>query len=391
MSKMNGSASTKRIKGRHRGITYRKKADGSTTYSVYWQGKFLKAGKTEKEALAMQADLRSKAARGERVILPSKLNVAEVGKEHLADAESRLRPGWARDYRRAFERIIVPAWGNRAISSITPHDVIALDQELRRSGRSEATVANYLKPARGMFDYALLQGYIPVNPFTQIPRRRLSSCNRTRQHREWTSEEVHRVIEEGHKLDALKGARAKLYGLAIEMKLRTGARLGELLGARYGDIDVKNHVWKITFQWTREGALAEPKTEKAKRRIPITPELAAKIAARKLATGAGDNDFIFASKKGGRPLSHTNYRKRAWHPAVEAAGLTDGPKVTPHDARHAFASEMDALGLSSSDVAEVMGHTTAGITERIYTHSFNRDQREERIRKAMETAMASGQ
>jgi len=72
---------------------------------------------------------------------------------------------------------------------------------------------------------------------------------------------------------------------------------------------------------------------------------------------------------GRRP--HTNFRRRGWEPAIEAAELTDGPKVTPHDARHAFASEMADLGLDAADVAEVLGHTTAGITERIYTHAFS--------------------
>jgi len=69
--------------------------------------------------------------------------------------------------------------------------------------------------------------------------------------------------------------------------------------------------------------------------------------------------------------------------------MTDGPKVTPHDARHAFASMMAEFGLTSADVAEVMGHTTAGVTERIYTHAFNRDAREERIRQAQAAAEAA--
>jgi integrase len=86
-------------------------------------------------------------------------------------------------------------------------------------------------------------------------------------------------------------------------------------------------------------------------------------------------------------MPHTSFRRRGWHPAVEAAALTDGPKVTPHDARHAFASEMAYLGLDADDVKEVLGHTTRAITEAIYTHAFNRDKREQRIRQAMGEAM----
>jgi hypothetical protein len=62
------------------------------------------------------------------------------------------------------------------------------------------------------------------------------------------------------------------------------------------------------------------------------------------------------------------------------------PKVTPHDARHALASALAARGLSSRDAAGVLGHATAGITERIYTHAFNREEREERMRQAMAAA-----
>ncbi len=386
-TKVPGDPTKRHPSTRHRGISYRVRKDGTRQYSVYFRGKYVAVEGGENEALAKQAELRGKAARGERVILPSKLTIAEVGAEHLAEVEGQLRPAWYRDYMRAFERIIKPAWGQRAVSSITAHDVLRLDRELLGRDLSEATVANYLKPARGLFEYAVLQGYVTVNPFVQVPRGRLSTCNQTREHREWTTEEVRRVIEEGYKLDARPEARAD-YGLAIEMKLRTGARLGELLGVRYADINFEQGIWVVSKQWTREGVLAEPKTKKSKgRRVPLAPDLVRKLAARKLRRGAGDGDFIFAGR-GGLPISHTNFRRRAWARAVEAAGLTDGAKITPHDARHAFASEMAFLGLSSADVAEVLGHTTAGITEKIYTHAFNRDQREERVRQAMAEAMA---
>jgi len=247
-----------------------------------------------------------------------------------------------------------------------------------------------MKPLRRIMEFAVLKGYREIDPFKQVPRNTLSSCNVTREHYEWTTADVLRLIEEGYALDARKNARAD-YGLAIEFKIRTGGRLGEVLGARYGDIDFEQGVWKISGQWTRDGERVEyTKTKKGLRRVPLAPQMVKKIAARKLHAGAGDDDYILASGKGGNPPSHTNFRRRGWNLAVKNAGLTDGPKVTPHDARQAFASEMADLGLDSSDVAEVMGHTTAGITERIYTHAFNREAREERVRQAMAAATNGG-
>jgi integrase len=372
-------------KTRHRGFTYRLKADGSKAFYGFVQnrGRVRLKYSGERAALAEWHDLRGKVGKGEYTPTTKK-RFAEIGEEHIAEAEKELRRG--KEYRRNFEREIVPVLGHRRITEITAHDLIKLDKSLRAKGLAEATVANYLKPLRGTFEYAALEYYVP-NPFHQVPRGRLSSCNRTREHREWTTKEVLRLIAEGYKLDERKDKRAE-YGLAIETKLRTGVRLGELLGSRYGDVDFEHGVWSITAQWSREGELTEPKTAKSTRRVPLPPELVKRIAARKLRTGSGDEEFIFASRKGGKPMSHSNFRRRGWKLAVENAGLTDGPKVTPHDARHAFASEMGERGVSSGDVAEVLGHTTAGITEKIYTHVWNREEREERVRQAVAAAMA---
>jgi integrase len=242
-----------------------------------------------------------------------------------------------------------------------------------------------LKPLRAMFEYAGLKYRVP-NPFRQVPRGRLSSCNITRPHREWTTAEVLRLIEAGHALDVRSTARAE-YGLAIEALLRTGGRLAEVLGMRYGDLDLSEGIWVVSGQWSKAGRYVESlKTKASLRRVPLSAQLVRQLAARKLAAGAGDDAFVFAANSTGNPPSHANFRKRAWNKAVKNAGLTDGPKLTPHDARHAFASQMADLGLTSSDVAEVLGHSTAGVTERIYTHSFNKAEREARVRAAMEAA-----
>lgn len=386
----------KRHRTRHRGITYRTRADGSRSYAVYFRGRYVPAGTTEREALAKQAELRGKEARGERILLAAKVTLAEDAEAWYEDASRRLKPGVVKEYRSALDRVILPRWGHRRIGSIGPSDVLALANELRASGLSESTVSNYLKPARATFEHAVLAGHIAVSPFAQVPRGRLPSCNSRRDHREWTTADIQRLIACGYELDARPEARAE-YGLLIEAKIRLGLRLGELLGVQYGDFVAEEvepgqrvYVLRVARQWTKDGRVDTPKTPKALRRIPVSQDLYAKIAARRLRLGASDEDFLSAQRKGGTPVSHHNFRRRAWNAAVERAGFTDGPKVTPHDARHAFASQLADLGLSSSDLAEAMGHTTSGVTEAIYVHAFNRDAREERVRQAMTAAMTGG-
>jgi integrase len=373
---------------RHRGLSFRLREDGSKAFYGYLpsRGRTQLKATGEREAVAEFGQLRGKAAKGELTDLrAAKRTVEQIGNEYLNDAESGLKRG--REHRRQFRHAIVPRLGHRQIGSVSPHDLLKLDRDLRAQGLAEATAANYLKPLRGTFEYAALK-YGISNPFRQVPRNRLASCNRTRPHREWTSEEVVNLIEAGHRLDARKASRAE-YGLLIETLIRTGGRLGEVLGMRYADLDLSEGLWRVSGQWSKQGEYVESlKTEASQRRVPLSPSLVKKLAARKLAKGAGDDAFVFAGANG-NPPSHSNFRKRGWGLAVKNAGLTDGPKLTPHDARHGFASQMADLGLTSSDVAQVLGHSTAGVTEKIYTHVWNREAREQRIREAMEAAGAA--
>ena len=97
--------------------------------------------------------------------------------------------------------------------------------------------------------------------------------------------------------------------------------------------------------------------------------------------------FVFAL--GANPPSQTNYRRRGWNPAIGRAGLTG--RITPHDARHAFTSQLADIGITSNDLAATLGHSSARTTEAIYVHAFNADEREARIRKAMEAATTVGE
>lgn len=189
------------------------------------------------------------------------------------------------------------------------------------------------------------------------------------------------------RLDKRSEARQS-YALTIEVLMRTGLRLGECLGLRFADIDFDNGVLLVRNSWTKDGELGPVKTASSNRRVPMAPELVKQLATRSLDLDANDETFVFANRRGEFPMSQTNFRRRGWMPAVRAAGLDDGPRVTPHDARHAFASQLADLNLTSSDLAPTLGHATAGITEAIYTHAFNRDEREARVRNAMSAAMA---
>jgi integrase len=380
---------TKRWPTRHVGIVYRIGADGRTrTYYVHFRRKYYKAGRTEREALATQREVHARANRGERVIVSSKRTVREVAPEWILSEGMGWRIDYALEQERLLEKEILPVFGDWLVASIGPADVIAFDRKLRKRGLSESGAGNVLKPLRGLCAHAAMAGDIPISPFALIPRGKLSSCNTRRQHHEWTSAELERFVATAYEFDEREKAQ-RSYGLQVELMVRLGLRLGEVTGLRFRDIDRKAKVIHVRRQYSKRGETNEyTKTAAGRRRVPLTDELLAKIDFRQSFLGLRDGDFVLAQVAGGNPPSHTNFRSRAWNRIVKKTGLKleDGVRVTPHSARHATASQLADLELDSDDAAALLGHSSAKVTEGIHVHAFNRDAREERIRKAMTRA-----
>jgi integrase len=69
----------------------------------------------------------------------------------------------------------------------------------------------------------------------------------------------------------------------------------------------------------------------------------------------------------GRPLHRCVALNRIFRPTLKRAGLR---KVTLHSLRHSFASALIANGSSVVEVAELLGHSNATITLRVYSHFF---------------------
>jgi hypothetical protein len=79
---------------------------------VHAAGKYVAAGGTEKDALAKQAELRGKAARGERVIVVTKATFTEVA-EQWYESKHRLRRRTKENYRSSLDNVLLHASGRR--------------------------------------------------------------------------------------------------------------------------------------------------------------------------------------------------------------------------------------------------------------------------------------
>jgi integrase len=376
----------KRIKTRHRGITYRLRADGSRTYYVYAGGRFLAVDGGEKQALAKQAELRGRQAKGERVA-PKPVRFKEAAEEWF-ESKRHLRTWTKKSYRSALDRVLLPRFGHMKLGQITPDHLAKLIRELEQQGLSGSYIEELLKPLGGTFKYAMRRQLVTMSPLALLtpddrPQRK------ERERFEWTPEHVNALLDASRRI-ATRPTSQQDYSLLLETAIRTGLRLGELLGLQWRDLDLKQGILYVRRQWTRDGTYSEPKTLAAIRQVPLAAEMVKKLAEHKLASDrSGDEEPVFATATG-KPLNHRNVAQRGFEAAAKEAGLIgDGqPRVTFHDLRHAFASIMIERGLSSTVLARVMGHRDATTTEGRYIHLFNRQRTDDQVREAMQSAMA---
>jgi integrase len=145
--------------------------------------------------------------------------------------------------------------------------------------------------------------------------------------------------------------------------LLTGARRGEILNARWVDIDLKVGVWVKPRATTKQRRL---------HRLPLSSE--ALITLKKIRSLAPSIDLVLP----GNQESTLTRLKRSWVRMRCEAQLAD---VHFHDLRHAHASILVSQGYSLAIVGAALGHSQAQTTLR-YAHLMDSTLREAASRVA---------
>lgn len=157
------------------------------------------------------------------------------------------------------------------------------------------------------------------------------------------------------------------------LELATGLRKGEIAALLWSDYDAQTqtiHVTKQYLFYNGQGTVSPPKSSTSVRYVSI-PEEAAKLLEQEHAKHP-KNPYMFPSPVTGE-MYHPDAIVKIHRKICKDIGLEH---VRFHDLRHSFATTALQCGVDVKTVSTMLGHSSAGFTLNVYTHSTSRMQQE---------------
>jgi len=237
---------------------------------------------------------------------------------------------------------LIPFFGAMPIGQISGHDIERYKTAEIRRGVSRKTVNNRLtilrKCLHTAYEWLSLPGAPPKFVWLKCPPPRTDYL---------TPDECAVLLRHSD-------------GIVREMILtaiRTGMRLGEIVGLQWSSIDWLNETIAVDHSYSKHiKTLGSPKGNRV-RHIPMDLDVFEVLAARKRETG-----FVFHDELG-RPLTH-KWLSSALAQVCQRGGLR---RTKWHTLRHTFASHLAMNGVPLNAVQTLLGHTSIATTMR-YAH-----------------------
>jgi integrase len=287
-------------------------------------------------------------------------SVGEAGEryiEHLARVKRRKRTT-IQDYRGYLRRHLVPQFGERTLDRIEPEHVEGY-LHAKLATLAPKTVTNHLTFLQGLFAFAVRRRWAQSNPVALVDRPPAAPQHgqRIRFLQPVEVEALLRALPD----DELGPTDGVLYQCAVT----TGLRQGELLALKWLDVDWLVRRIRVADNFPR-GLSDEADTPKSHhlRSVPMADRLAGELERHfQRSAFRGDHDLVLCHPATGQPYDASALRKR-FYEALERAGLR---RITFHELRHTFGTQMAAAGAPLRAIQEWMGHADAKTTE-IYSH-----------------------
>lgn len=243
--------------------------------------------------------------------------------------------------------VATDSFGTKKITEVTATDIAQIFETFAADGK-RVSGNRWLASVRSCLQAAWREQLIEVNPAMRIKPKRDSEPRE----RVLTDAEFVRLLDE---IDKLEDPHVQI---AFKLLVETGARVSEVLQAKWEDMDLEDDLWRL------------PKTKSARvQYLPLTPAL-----AESLGELSKIGPYVVPGRREGKPRADL---KGPWNAIREASDLLD---VHLHDLRRTFGLQITKqAGLHVA--SKLLRHSDPRVTFRHYAPAVSDDLRQAMVER----------
>lgn len=306
--------------------------------------------------------------------------LAEYLPRFIHESRRITKPGTRTAYESKIRNHVLPTLGGIRLDSITTTDMTAVLAKIA----NDNTARSVCVALGALFTWAEDHGVLPPDcrPKMNAPSIQ-SPADLTPVF--LSDEQLARLLEVAH----------ERIRTLIEVAVRTGLRIAELLGLIWDDVDAKRKKLRVARQYSLGASVVPsempaPKGDRT-RWVPITDATLAILESHRKTVWAGET-FVFsfaawpemcpsapdaASGSSLEPI-HPNRLRSVRETAFAAAGIPESHRGW-HCLRHTYAARLATDGMSLRELQKLLGHSSVRTTE-IYASLLPKAQDEARGR-----------
>ncbi|GGO81943.1 phage integrase [Marinobacterium nitratireducens] len=330
---------------------------------------------TVKEARDLAAEHKARAKRGEDPAADKKrteldrisreaarVSVRDVFEQWCSDDLVRRKDGGA-EARRMMEKDVLPVIGELGIEDVRKLHISTINSTVKKRGLRIATAVFSLM--RQLFGYAVERDFIEQDPTASIKKSKVGSSGEIRE-RVLNEKEIRELFQ--------KLPSAGLVGtneLALPIQFATCCRIGELLKARWGHVDLEARIWRIPSENSKNGKaheiyLSDFALDYFQRLHQLTSGTAWLFPAAR--SDGHINEKAITKQVADRQRAPEKVLNGRTAKHAEALMLTSGTgeQWRPHDLRRTGASLMVELGVLPEVAERCLNHTEQSKVKRTY-------------------------
>ena len=267
----------------------------------------------------------------------------------------------------AIQRDALPLIGTMKARDVRlQHVVKVIDRLLARNARRSANLI--LSLMRQMFRHGMGRGIVENDPTLALSKKQAGG-KETPVDRNFSFAEISELAQKLQKTDL-----HQKYVAAIWLLLATGARVGELIKAKWGDLDLESGTWVI------------PATNAKNGRAHVVHLSAFAMRQIEYLRSIDEGVYLLSGREASKSLSDKTISKairdrirqtqlRGHTPKLGSLMLSGG-EWSPHDLRRTMASRMGDLNVPPHVIERCLNHVQQGIVAVYQRQEYMRERKE---------------